>query len=168
MFRVSLPKRRAGAAACAIVALTAVSARAQSGADDPTRLVITAARTPLALADTLSQVTIVTRADIERLGFGDIADLLRNLGGVELTRTGGPGQPTSLYLRGAETRHTMVLIDGVRIDSQSTGGAPWESIPLAQVERIEIVKGPASAIYGSDAIGGVVQIFTRRGGARTE
>ncbi|MDE2369158.1 MAG: TonB-dependent receptor [Burkholderiales bacterium] len=149
------------------LAASQVHAQSPTGAAAPTTLVITAARTPLALADTLSQVTVVTRAEIERQGFGDIADLLRNLGGVELTRTGGPGQPTSLYIRGAETRHTMVMIDGVRIDSQSTGGAPWESIPLAQVDRIEIVKGPASAIYGSDAIGGVVQIFTRRGGERT-
>jgi vitamin B12 transporter len=68
-----------------------------------------------------------------------------------------------MFVRGAENRHTMVLIDGVRYDSQSTGGASWQAIPLAQIERVEIVRGPASAIYGSDAVGGVVQIFTRKG-----
>ena len=68
-----------------------------------------------------------------------------------------------MFLRGAESRFTAVYIDGVRIDSQATGGAPWESIPLAQIDRIEVLRGPAAAVYGSDAIGGVVQLFTRRG-----
>jgi vitamin B12 transporter len=68
-----------------------------------------------------------------------------------------------VFLRGAETRFTAVYIDGVRVDSQATGGAPWEAISLAQVERIEIVRGPAAAVYGSDAVAGVVQIFTRQG-----
>ncbi|PTT91827.1 TonB-dependent receptor [Pelomonas sp. HMWF004] len=74
---------------------------------------------------------------------------------------------TSVFLRGADSRHTLVLVDGVRMDSQSTGGATWQGIPIAQIERIEVLKGPASAIYGSDAVGGVVQIFTRKAGGKT-
>ncbi|MBM3386668.1 MAG: TonB-dependent receptor, partial [Betaproteobacteria bacterium] len=83
--------------------------------------------------------------------------------GVEFARNGGPATTTGLYLRGAETRHTLLLIDGVRVDSQSTGGAAWQALPLDQVERIEVLRGPAAAIYGSDAVGGVVQVFTRKG-----
>lgn len=83
--------------------------------------------------------------------------------GIEIARNGGIGNATSVYLRGAESRFTAVYIDGVRVDSQSTGGAQWEQIPLAQIERIEVLRGPAAAVYGSDAIGGVIQLFTRKG-----
>ena len=131
-------------------------------------VVVTAARSPLKLSELLADVTVITRVDIERQAFGGIDDLLRNSGAVEMTRNGGPGSVSFLYIRGAETRHSLVLIDGVRIDSQATGGAPWESIPLSEVERIEIVKGPASAMYGSDAVGGVIQIFTFKGNAKTQ
>ena len=125
---------------------------------------VTATRSPQKLSDVLADVTVLTRADIERQAFGGVADLLRNNGCAEMTRNGGPASTTSLFLRGADTRHTLVLIDGMRVDSQSTGGATWEALPLSQIERIEVLKGPASAIYGSDAVGGVVQIFTRKSG----
>ncbi|MEE8615194.1 MAG: TonB-dependent receptor, partial [Roseateles sp.] len=92
-----------------------------------------------------------------------VAELLRNNGCAELARNGSSASTTSLFLRGAESRHTLVLVDGVRMDSQSIGGASWQGMPLAQIERVEILRGPASALYGSDAIGGVVQIFTRKG-----
>ena len=127
---------------------------------------VTAIRSPQRLADVLADVTVLTRADIERQAFGGIADLLRNNGCAEIARNGGPASPSSLYLRGADTRHTLVLIDGMRVDSQATGGASWQALPLSQIERIEVLKGPASAIYGSDAVGGVVQIFTRKGGSK--
>ena len=141
---------------------TAAQAQTSTGAALST-VVVTATRSPMQLSDVVADVTVITREDIARLGAGDITDLLHNSGAVEFARNGGPGTTSSLYIRGAETRHTMVLIDGVRVDDQSVGGAPWESIPLSQIERIEIVKGPASAIYGSDALGGVLQIITRKG-----
>ena len=125
---------------------------------------VTATRSPQRLADVLADVTVLTRADIERQAFGGIADLLRNNGCAEMTRNGGPAANASLFLRGADTRHTLVLIDGMRVDSQATGGASWQALPLSQIERIEVLKGPASAIYGSDAVGGVVHIFTRKSG----
>ena len=128
-----------------------------------TETVVAATRTPQPLADLVADVTIVDRETIETSGFTGVADVLARLPGVEMARNGGPGATTSLYLRGAETRFTAVYIDGVRIDSQTTGGAPWEAIPLSQIERIEVLRGPAGAVYGSDALGGVVQIFTRRG-----
>lgn len=126
-------------------------------------VVVTANRVPTPLSKVLSDVTVLDRSDIERQGSGGLVDLLRRMPGAEFSRNGGPGGTTSFYLRGAENRFTAVLIDGVRVDSQSTGGAPWEAIPLSQIDRIEIVRGPLSTLYGSDAIAGVVQIFTRRG-----
>lgn len=125
--------------------------------------VVTATRTEQPLVDLVADVTVVDRAEIERSGATGVADLLARQPGLEMARNGGPGTTTSLFVRGAETRFTAVFIDGVRVDSQSTGGAPWEAMPLAQIERIEILRGPAGAVYGSDALGGVIQIFTRKG-----
>lgn len=125
--------------------------------------VVAASRTPQPLADLVADISIVDRETIENSGATGLADLLGRLPGVEFARNGGPGTTTSVFLRGAETRFTAVYIDGVRIDSQSTGGAPWESIPLGLIDRIEVLRGPAGAVYGSDALGGVVQIFTKRG-----
>jgi vitamin B12 transporter len=147
--------------AAASLSCLASAASAQVSTLDP--VVVTASRTPMRLNEVVSDFTVISREDIERQGFGALVDVLRQAGALEFTRNGGPGAVTSAYLRGSDSRHTLVMIDGVRIDSQATGGAPWESIPLEQVERIEVLKGPASAIYGSDAVGGVVHIITRKG-----
>jgi vitamin B12 transporter len=111
----------------------------------------------------LADISVVERDEIQRSGAFGVADLLARLPGIEFARNGGPGTTTSLFIRGGETRHTAVYIDGVRVDSQSTGGAAWEQIPLDQIERIEVLRGPAAAVYGSDAVAGVVQLFTKRG-----
>ena len=124
---------------------------------------VTATRTEQPLVDLVADVSIIDREQIERSGATAIGDVLARVPGIEMARNGGPGNTTSLYLRGAETRFTAVFIDGVRVDSQSTGGAAWEAIPLPQIDHIEVVRGPASAVYGSDALGGVIQIFTRKG-----
>ena len=149
--------------ALSVLALAA-SAHAQNKLDT---VVTTATRTPQKLSEVLADLTVITRADIERQAAASVADLLRNNGCAEMVRNGGPAANTSVFLRGADSRHTLVLIDGVKVDSQSTGGASWQGLPLSQIERVEVLKGPASAIYGSDAVGGVVQIFTRKGGSRT-
>lgn len=125
--------------------------------------VVTATRTEQPLADLVSDVSIVDRQTIEASGATGVADVLARLPGIEISRNGGPGNASSVFLRGAESRFTAVYIDGVRIDSQSTGGAQWEQIPLSQIDRIEVLRGPAAAVYGSDAIGGVIQLFTRKG-----
>ncbi|MDB5930455.1 MAG: TonB-dependent receptor, plug [Polaromonas sp.] len=127
--------------------------------------VVTATRTAQPLGDVVADVSIIDRAQIERSGAVGLADVLKRLPGVEISRNGGPGATTSVFLRGAESRFTAVYIDGVRVDSQATGGAAWESIPLALIDRIEVLRGPAGAVYGSDALGGVIQIFTKRGEA---
>ena len=126
-------------------------------------VVVTATRTETPLADVLSDITIIEREQIDRSGAFVISDVLSHLPGVSISQTGGPASTTGVFIRGAESRFTAVFVDGIRIDSQSTGGAPWEAIPLAQVDRIEVLRGPAAAIYGSDAVAGVVQIFTRKG-----
>ena len=126
-------------------------------------VVVTATRVLQPLTDLVADVTIVDRTQIERSGATGLGDVLARLPGVEMARNGGVGGITSVYLRGAETRFTAVFIDGVRVDSQGTGGASWDVIPLSQVDRIEVLRGPAGAVYGSDAMGGVIQIFTRKG-----
>lgn len=141
----------------------AASAHAQNKLDT---VVTTATRTPQKLSEVLADLTVITRADIERQAAASLADLLRNNGCAEMVRNGGSAANTTLFLRGADSRHTLVLIDGVKVDSQATGGASWQGLPLSQIERVEVLKGPASAIYGSDAVGGVVQIFTRKGAGR--
>ncbi|NVM88253.1 TonB-dependent receptor domain-containing protein [Variovorax sp. SG517] len=125
--------------------------------------VVTANRTPQPLSELVGDVSVVDSNAIARSGATGVADLLSRLPGIEISRSGGVGNTTSLFIRGAETRFTAVYLDGVRIDSQSTGGAGWEGIPLSQIDRIEVLRGPAAAVYGSDAVGGVIQLFTRRG-----
>ncbi|MDF1485331.1 TonB-dependent receptor [Ramlibacter sp. H39-3-26] len=137
---------------------------AQAATDAELReTVVTATRVAQPLSDLVADFSIVDRDSIERSGAVDVADVLARLPGVEVSRNGGPGSTTSMYLRGAESRYTAVYIDGVRMDSQSTGGVAWEQIPLAQIDRIEVLRGPAAAVYGSDAVGGVIQLFTRKG-----
>ncbi|KLD64747.1 ligand-gated channel protein [Dyella japonica DSM 16301] len=134
-------------------------------ADDTTNLdgvVVTATRTEQTQSQTLSAVTVIDRADIERLQPASLADLLRGTPGMQIANNGGPGKATSAFLRGTEAGHVLVMIDGVKIGSATLGTAALQDIPVEQIERIEIVRGPFSSLYGSEAIGGVIQIFTRR------
>jgi len=125
---------------------------------------VTATRTEQLVSEVLTDVTVIDRQAIERSGAVGVADVLSSYPGVQFARNGGAGNTTSLFIRGANTNQTAVYVDGVRIESQSgSGGFTWQTLPLAQIDRIEILRGPAAAIYGSDAIGGVVQVFTRRG-----
>jgi vitamin B12 transporter len=127
--------------------------------------VVTATRTAKPVGDVVADVTIIDKETIERSGAAGLADVLARVPGVEFYRNGGVGNQTNVLLRGGESRHTMVLVDGVRVDSQSTsGGATWSSIPLSQIDHIEVVRGPSSAVYGSGAVAGVIQIFTKKGG----
>ncbi len=125
-------------------------------------IVITANRTEQDVNETLAAVEIITREDIERIQPESIVDLLANIAGFDIVRNGGAGQSSSLFTRGANSDHTLVLIDGIRVGSATLGNKSFATIPVAQIERIEIVKGPRAALWGSDAIGGVIQIFTRR------
>ena len=124
-------------------------------------LVVTPSRMTEPLGDTLASVSVITREDIEFSVVQDLFELLRLQPGVDIVRTGGPGAQTSVFLRGSNSNHVLVLIDGVRVSSSNTGAYSWEQLPVNQVERIEIVRGPRGSIYGSDSIGGVIQVFTR-------
>jgi vitamin B12 transporter len=130
---------------------------------DANHLVVTATRVPTPMEEVLAPVTVIDRAAIERSAATDVADLLRFHAGLELARNGGPGQTTAVFIRGAESNHTLVLVDGVRINPGTIGLAALQNIAPAMIERIEVVKGPRSALYGTDAIGGVVNVITRRG-----
>ncbi|MBK5931316.1 TonB-dependent vitamin B12 receptor [Halochromatium salexigens] len=133
--------------------------------DDPTTLdpiVVTATRTAQTADETLASVSVIDRAEIDRRQSKTMSDLLRGLPGVALSSNGGLGASSSLFLRGTNSGHTLVLIDGIKVGSATTGTAPWENIPVDQIERVEVVRGPRSSLYGSEAVGGVIQIFTRR------
>ena len=111
-------------------------------------LVVTPSRTAKPIADALASVSVLTREDIERSAAGDLPELLRLQAGVDVGRTGGPGSQVSVFLRGGNSNHVLVLIDGIRAASSNTGAYAWEHLPLNQVERIEIVRGPRGAVWG--------------------
>ncbi len=124
-------------------------------------LVVTPSRMTEPLGNALASVSVITREDIQLSVAQDLLELLRLQPGVDIVRSGGPGAQTSVFLRGGNSNHVLVLIDGVRVSSSNTGAYSWEQLPVNQVDRIEIVRGPRGSIYGSDSIGGVIQVFTR-------
>ncbi len=126
-------------------------------------MVVTATRKPALPDDTLAPVIVIDEAEIRNSVALDVAELLRFHAGVEIARNGGPGQLTSVFLRGADSDHSLVMIDGVKVNPGTAGAAALQNISPRLVQRIEIVKGPRSSLYGSEAIGGVINIITRRG-----
>ncbi|HXY96942.1 MAG TPA: TonB-dependent receptor [Steroidobacteraceae bacterium] len=131
-------------------------------ADQLQQVIVTASRVPEPEDQSLFSVTVLTRADIEARQVLSVQDLLADLAGINIDNTGGLGQQSSVFIRGADSDHTLLLIDGVRVGSATLGTAPFEIIPLEQIDHIEVVRGPRSTLYGSDAVGGVIQIFTRQ------
>lgn len=130
-----------------------------------TEVVVTAGAVPEDAVVLGVATTVVDRAAIERSRAGTVADLLRTVPGVDVAQSGGPGGVTSLFLRGANSNSALVLVDGVKVNSPYFGGVDLSSLGTANVERIEVVRGPFSALYGSEALGGVIQVITRRAGA---
>lgn len=125
--------------------------------------VVTSSRTQTRIDEQLADVTVITRADIERSGSSSLVEILATVPGVQATPDSIRGGNASVFIRGANHSHTLVLVDGQRISSATTGATALQHVPLDQIERIEILRGPASSLYGSDAIGGVIQVFTRQG-----
>ena len=130
-------------------------------ATDSDTVVVTATRTERPLGDTLAAVTVLTREDIDRVQARSVEELLRGIAGIDHDNAGGFGKATSIFLRGTESDHVVVLVDGIRFGSPTLGIAAFEHLPIDRLERIEIVRGPRSALYGPDAIGGVIQFITR-------
>lgn len=124
--------------------------------------VISANRDAQARSESSAASSVFTRADIDRLQPSSVADLLQRVPGVQITRSGGLGSTVGLYIRGTKSAQSLVLIDGQRVGSASAGGSPLEYLSIEQIERVEVLRGSRSAIYGSDAIGGVIHIITRR------
>ena len=153
------PRFTLAAGALALLAVFPALAADQDG----NAIVVTATRTSTRTSELLSDVSIVDREQVERFGASTLPELIATLPGVQTTSNGGQGSTSSFSLRGTNTNQTLVLIDGQRMSSATTGAAAFEHIPLEQVERIEVLRGPASSLYGSDAMGGVIQIFTRQG-----
>ena len=162
--RISRAPRRT-LLAIGLLGCIAPSFAAETDASQATALddvVVTASRTPQARDAALAAVTVITREDIERRAPFSLPELLRGMPGVSISANGGPGKQATTFLRGTESDHAVVLIDGVRVGSTTSGSAAFQDIPVEQIERIEIVRGPFSSLYGADAIGGVIHIFTRR------
>jgi vitamin B12 transporter len=124
---------------------------------------VTATRTPIPKNNVIADTTIISEEEIQRAGSSSLVDLLQRQPGIEISNTGGPGQISSIFLRGTSSGHVVVLIDGLRIDSITSGLNAFSNIPISQIKKIEILRGSASSIYGADAIGGVIQIFTKEG-----
>ena len=150
-----------GSCLSATFALVAGAAAAGGAGDLGQTVVVTASRETETAFDALVPVLIIDRAELERSLAVDITDVLRLHAGIDIGRSGGPGQPASIFIRGTNSSHAAVLVDGVRINSGSFGGVAIQNIAPELVDHIEIVKGPRSTLYGTDAIGGVVNIITR-------
>ncbi len=140
------------------------SLHAQETVQNLPDLVVTATRTETAKNQLAAAATVYTRKDIERLQAKTLPELLSGTAGIDMSQSGGYGKDTNVYMRGTNSDHVLVLIDGIKVGSVTSGTTPFQFIPLDQVERVEIIRGPQSSLYGSEAIGGVIQIFTRKGG----
>lgn len=130
--------------------------------DELEAVIVTASRVAQPISEAIGSVTVITREEIEARQAQSLQDLLRGEAGVDIANNGGLGKSSSIFLRGGNATQTLILVDGVRISAATAGTTSIEFIPVDQIERIEIVRGPRSSLYGSDAIGGVIQIFTRR------
>ena len=126
-------------------------------------VVVTATRTPDRASTVISDFSVITREQIDQSGQSSLGELLQSQPGLQLSTNGGLGTPTAINIRGGGSQQSLVLIDGQRMSSSTTGTTALEQIPLNQIERVEILRGPASSLYGADAISGVIQIFTRKG-----
>ena len=124
---------------------------------------VTATRTPISKNNVIADTTTITEEEIKRAGLSSLSELLQRQPSIEISNNGGQGKVSTFGIRGTSSTHSIVLIDGIRINAATSGFTAIENIPLSQIEKIEILRGPASSLYGPDAIGGVIQIFTKKG-----
>lgn len=162
-----VPLRRILAASVSLCALELSGAQAQTFTEPVLipDIVVTATRSPLAISQAGSAISVITSDEIEKESPKSPADVLRRVPGVTVVETGGPGATTTVRIRGADAGHTLVLIDGIRVNDPSSdaGEFDFSNLSAVDIERIEVLRGPQSALYGSDAIGGVINIITRKG-----
>lgn len=161
VFRHILAAKKPLAMAIAVSAACSTLAMAEEKKLDP--VLVTATRSPQIAKEVLSDNVVITADELAKSGGTSLADVLQRQRGIEISRTGGPGTQSSVFVRGTDNSQNIVLVDGVRVGSSTSGGASWNAIPLSQIDRVEIVYGPLSTMYGADAVGGVIQIFTKQG-----
>jgi vitamin B12 transporter len=128
-------------------------------------VVVTASRTPQTRESVIADVTVIDAEEIQRTGQSTLVELLAQQPSIEIISSGGAGTISSVFMRGTNSGHVVVLVDGIRVDSATLGSTAFENLPLGQIDKIEILRGPATSLYGQDAIGGVIQIFTKKGAA---
>ena len=172
MFNSSLSK--SSILLCAITASFAQAQTAISTSNLPESdvihhkaVIVTATRTAQTANESVSSVKVITREEIVKSQAQSVPDLLKGMVGVHFAQNGGRGTNTSLFLRGTNSDHVIVLIDGVKVGSATSGTVAFQNLPMEQIDRIEIVRGPRSSLYGSEALGGVIQIFTKKGSKKT-
>jgi vitamin B12 transporter len=158
---MSIVSRRTLAASALVASATLAQAQSPPGAD----IVVTPTRTAQPIQRAGSAVTVITAEDIEKTSAKDLGEVLRLSPGLTLARNGGPGQFQAVRIRGGDARHTLVLLDGIRVNDPTSTGREFDFATLvpADIERIEVLRGPQSALYGSEAMGGVINIITKRG-----
>jgi vitamin B12 transporter len=156
---VILRLQRCTAAAAAFVFFQSLqSAAAQT-------VVVSATREPMAVERLAADVSVIDSDTLRSTTADSLADVVRREAGVQLSRNGGPGQSTGMLMRGSASRQSVVLVDGVRVGSATLGYAALEGLGMALVDRVEVLRGPGSSLYGADAVGGVINIITRSGSA---
>lgn len=158
MFVTIFDRRSVVAVASCVVAATAAAQSSET-------IVITGSREPLAVSRLAADVVVIDGDALRASSAGSLADLLREQAGVQISRNGGPGAATSVMIRGSSGSQTVVLVDGVRVGSATLADPSIQALPLAQIERVEVLRGPGSSLYGADAVGGVINIVTRRADA---
>lgn len=129
-------------------------------------IVVTANRTPLPRESVIADVSVIDQETIERSGQFNLVDILQQQASIEMTSNGGVGKPSGIFIRGANADQVVILVDGIRLNSATSGTTALENLPVDLIDRIEILRGPAASIYGQDAIGGVIQIFTKKGSGK--
>jgi vitamin B12 transporter len=141
----------------------AVQNQSYTGDISDSPIIVTATRTATSVDQALATSTVISRQEIMKNQDLSVTDAIRTITGIDIASNGGPGQTSSIFIRGAESDHSLIMIDGVKINPGTIGVAAIQNIPLNMIDRIEVIMGPRSTLYGSDALGGVIQIFTRRG-----
>ena len=158
-----MPLPHAGRAFAAACLLSSLPLSAQSLVPQLETVVVTPGRAPQLIDEAMGDITVINRETLQNSGADSLTTILRRQPGVQITDTGGRQTPSGVMLRGANANHTLVLIDGMRINGSIQGGVNWGALDPAAIERVEILRGAASSLYGSDAIGGVINIITRKG-----
>ena len=131
------------------------------------KITVTANKFEQPINDVLASVAVIDRADIEKANYRDLPAILNTIAGVDIVRNGGLGQKADIFVRGASAKYTLVLVDGVRVSDASSGSVSLTNIPVNSIERVEVIKGARAAIYGSDAVAGVINIITRKASNNT-